>query len=466
MAQKSTPPKSKKRAPRPNKKLKKDDQKQPEKPIISGSPPPSSASSSAGEEVPEKKKNDDADADDGERDVQEDETTTQSFADRLKILNLQVDSSNGPIEIHGSEDDDDDDDDLPGGTDRAELGNKMLGSKSHKSQKDKANSINPTTSATNNTIASIGSFAQTLTQALKSTDTKLLEICFLQQSKNNKNLISNTIQRLPKKLLHTLIEQIVICLNRKKRGYGDGVTIATVRRTKTLIEWVRQILIIHMSYLLTIPTLVTQLTTLHASLQKRLRLNTKLLSLNGRLELVLNQIELNRVLNGNQQSSNSKKNKSSEKNPKKNPAISVDKQEPYRYVEGESSGSEPEEKTNEDSDDGDDSDDESDDRIGDSDSEEEGSVEDVVLGSGSDEEDSENSDNEDVRRPGKIKKLSNGINDLLDLEADESGSEGGGGLDDDEDDDDDDDEEDDEEDSMDGFIHDGSDGTSDEDESD
>jgi hypothetical protein len=130
-----------------------------------------------------------------------------------------------------------------------EIGNKMLAAKCTHSL---SGSLNDTSSMHPTSIVSIASFAQTLTQALKSTDTKLLETCFLQQHKNNKNLISNTIQRLPKKLLHTLIEQIVICLNRKKRGHGDGVTAATVRRTKTLIEWVRQILLIHMSYLLTV----------------------------------------------------------------------------------------------------------------------------------------------------------------------------------------------------------------------
>ncbi|KNZ49033.1 hypothetical protein VP01_524g4 [Puccinia sorghi] len=262
-----------------------------------------------------------------------------------------------------------------------ELGNKMLG----------AQSFNGSLNDNPAPIASISSFAQTLTQALKSTDTKLLESCFLQQSKNNKNLISNTIQRLPRKLLHTLIEQIVICLNRKKRGYGDGVTVATVRRTKTLIEWVRKILLIHMSYLLTIPTLVTQLTTLHASLQKRLNLHTKLLSLNGRLELVLNQIELNRLSSGDSQSTGLKTIKAVDKAKKK--AVSAPKQEPYIYVEGESSASE-EEGDNSEGDSDDSSDQSEDEADGDSDeagqtaSDEEGSVEDVVLGSGSDEEDS------------------------------------------------------------------------------
>ncbi|KAA1100703.1 Small subunit (SSU) processome component [Puccinia graminis f. sp. tritici] len=459
MAAKAATPKSKGRAPKAsNKKLKQEakNQQEPEKATVSRSPSPSSASSSS-DEAPDKNAKSDQN-DDQELNVQ-DETTTQSFADRLKILNLQTDTSNGPIDLNES-----DDDELPEGLEKEGLANKMLGSKSTKSLNgslNDTNSINPTT------IASIGSFAQTLTQALKSTDTKLLESCFLQQSKNNKNLISNTIQRVPKKLLHTLIEQIVICLNRKKRGYGDGVTVATVRRTKTLVEWVRQILLIHMSYLLTIPTLVTQLSTLQASLQKRLNLHTKLLSLNGRLELVLNQIELNRVSNGSRQLTGSKTLKAIDKKKKK--ATSVPKQEPYKYVEGESSASEQEaEKSNDDESDGssdqsDDEDGSDSDQLDQTDSEEEGSVEDVVLGSGSDEEDSEDSEDEEAEGARRLKKLTNGINDLLDLEADESGSEDGSG---DEEEEEEEEEEEDDDESMEGFIDDGSEESSEEEDSD
>ncbi|PLW22022.1 hypothetical protein PCANC_02426 [Puccinia coronata f. sp. avenae] len=329
-----------------------------------------------------------------------------------------------------------------------EIGNKMLAAKCTHSL---SGSLNDTSSMHPTSIVSIASFAQTLTQALKSTDTKLLETCFLQQHKNNKNLISNTIQRLPKKLLHTLIEQIIICLNRKKRGHGDGVTAATI------------------------PTLVTQLTTLHASLQKRLNLHTKLLSLNGRLELVLNQIELNRVSNGSGESAGLKTLKAIDNAKKKKAASGAQQQEPYRYVEGESSASEQEEAENsdDDSDDSSSSNSNSDqseedgegesDQVGKTDSEEEGSVEDVVLGSGSDEEDSEGSDNEEEGgTTSRIKKLTNGMNDLLDLEAEESGAEDGSGDDEDEDEDDEEEEDDD---SLEGFIDDESEAISDEDDS-
>ena len=90
----------------------------------------------------------------------------------------------------------------------------------------------------------------------------------------------------------------------------------------------------------------------------------------------------------------------------------------------------------------------------------------MVLGSGSDEEDSEvSSKEEEGRTTSRIKNLTNGMNDLLDLEAEESGAEDGSGDDDDDNEDDDQDEEDDD-DSMEGFIDDDSEAISDEDDSD
>lgn len=89
-----------------------------------------------------------------------------------------------------------------------------------------------------------------------------------------------------------------------------------------------------------IPSLVTRLATLHASLTSRLALQPTLLALNGRLELVMSQIELRQ-----------------EKAASAAPSVRVaaTKREGKTYVEGESE------------------------------SEDEGSVEDIVLGSGAEE---------------------------------------------------------------------------------
>ncbi|KAI8452123.1 hypothetical protein BY996DRAFT_6415776 [Phakopsora pachyrhizi] len=297
----------------------------------------------------------------------EDDLEQQSFAERLKILNIQTKKS----EILGVEDQE--------SKEEAEEGKEDTLEGSKASRIKSRNHVSPTKSYT--PILPVSSLAQTLTQALNSADSKLLETCFLQ---SDKTLISNTLARLPRPLVHNLIEQLVLRLNRKKRGAGDGATVPSVRRTKTLVEWVRQTLLIHMSYLLTIPSVANQLSMLHASLQKRLNLHSKLLSLNGRLELILHQIESNRP----DVDQNLPLNKPNGLQTSKLKHKNISGQKPSRYTEGEGSSSDHNESSSDSSSHSDDED------AIQLDSEEDGSLEDVVLGSGSDGEGSESSNND------------------------------------------------------------------------
>ncbi|EGG06248.1 uncharacterized protein MELLADRAFT_71984 [Melampsora larici-populina 98AG31] len=294
----------------------------------------------------------------------------------------------------------------------------------------------------------VNSLAQTLIQALNSSDHQLLETCLIQ---SNKQLISNTIQRIPTGLVHHLIEHLIIGLNKKRGGAGEGSTVSSVRRTRTLIEWVRQLLLVHMSYLITIPELVSKLTILHSSLQKRLNLHTKLLSLNGRLDLILNQIERNKSGNpqlelglpSNKESFNS--TKISKPNTTKAKQKSL--KPPVKYVEGESTDDEDEDEVMDPkkSQDG-----------SDEDSEDDGSIEDVVLGSESGSDDEDGSSDEDDLPQRKARGKVSVSEGLFDLEAELSGSE------EDEDDEDDEDDQDEDDEDMADFIDDGSGDESDE----
>ncbi|KAH9821503.1 hypothetical protein DFH28DRAFT_522032 [Melampsora americana] len=295
----------------------------------------------------------------------------------------------------------------------------------------------------------VNSLAQTLIQALNSSDHQLLDSCLIQ---SNKQLIINTIQRIPTSLVHNLIEHLIIGLNKKRGHVGEGSVVSSVRRTRTLIEWVRQLLLVHMSYLITIPALVSKLTILHSSLQKRLNLHSKLLSLNGRLELILNQIERNK--SGLPQSELSHEALINIKLSKPNLTKAKQKivQPPVKYVEGESTDDEDEDETMETKKTPDGSDE---------DSEDDGSVEDVVLGSesGSDDEDGSSDEDDLLQRKaqGKVS-VSEG---LFDLEAELSGSE-----EDEEDEEEDEDDQDEDDENMADFIDDGSGDESDENESD
>jgi U3 small nucleolar RNA-associated protein 5 len=73
------------------------------------------------------------------------------------------------------------------------------------------------------------------------------------------------------------------------KGGGGG---ASSQRGSSLVTWVKTVLVIHAGHLMTIPDLVTRLSGLHTTLTARLNLHDSLLSLSGRLDMVLSQIEL------------------------------------------------------------------------------------------------------------------------------------------------------------------------------
>lgn len=160
-----------------------------------------------------------------------------------------------------------------------------------------------------------------------------------------------------------------------------------------------------------IPSLVNRLATLHASLTSRLALQPTLLALNGRLELVMSQIDL--------------RQERAAQRAELAAALPKSSRAGRKYVEGESdeSGSEDEGEMDDDEEFDDD----------------EGSVEDVVLGSGDEEEmgsdeeiddggmgfEDDEDDSEAEGRPqqanGRGVKI--GAASLLDLEASEDDSE-------------------------------------------
>ncbi len=65
-------------------------------------------------------------------------------------------------------------------------------------------------------------------------------------------LITNTVSRLPTALVVPLVDALVARLGRGKRGYGAGVGGASSHRAKALIEWLRAVLVIYTSYLISV----------------------------------------------------------------------------------------------------------------------------------------------------------------------------------------------------------------------
>ncbi|KAM5531510.1 hypothetical protein V8D89_014835 [Ganoderma adspersum] len=210
------------------------------------------------------------------------------------------------------------------------------------------------------------SLTRTLIQALHSSDTRLLETCL---AHSDATLIRNTVRRLPPQLAVPLVTACVERLGRGARGNAlkGGGGGASSQRGTALINWVKAVLATHSGHLMTMPDLVARLSGLHATLTQRLTLQESLLSLSGRLDMVMSQIEM--------RSSGPPAPLPMPKNKSRNKANKP--RESRRYVEGESEDE-----------------DEGQMEVEVESADEEGSVEDVELG-GSDGESSEGSDEDE-----------------------------------------------------------------------
>ncbi|KAI0344075.1 NUC189-domain-containing protein [Trametopsis cervina] len=212
------------------------------------------------------------------------------------------------------------------------------------------------------------SVTRTLIQALHSSDSGLLETCL---AHTNASLIQNTVRRLPSQLAVPLITACVERLGRGKRvgrmkGGGAG---AGAQRGTGLVRWIRAVLLVHGGHLLAMPDLVARLSGLHATLSSRLSLQQSLLSLSGRLDMVISQIEMrSTAAPAPIPVPQSAKSKGKQKK--------AEQKEVTRYVEGESEDEDETMNVEVESDD------------------EAGSVEDVELGGSDEEEEDEESEEE------------------------------------------------------------------------
>ncbi|KAF5377259.1 hypothetical protein D9615_006363 [Tricholomella constricta] len=242
------------------------------------------------------------------------------------------------------------------------------------------------------TVVPANSLTRTLIQALHSSDSRLLETCL---AHSDQTLIRNTVRRLPPQLAIPLITACVERLGRGARagnmkGGGGG---ASSQRGTGLVTWVKTTLTVHSGHLMTIPDLVARLSGLHATLTSRLMLQESLLSLSGRLDMVISQIELR------SSAAPAPLAPREGKEPSKAQGAEV-----KRYVEGESA---------------DESDDDEQMEVEVESADDEGSVEDVELGGDSDEEDemSEDDEEEDDDDEGPT------LNGFIDDEAEEYSEE-------------------------------------------
>ncbi|KAG0644038.1 Dip2/Utp12 family-domain-containing protein [Tuber brumale] len=132
---------------------------------------------------------------------------------------------------------------------------------------------------TSNAVAkapATGSLTTVLTQALQTEDNSLLESCL--HSTDDEAILA-TIRRLNSSLAVTLLKRLA---ERIARHPG---------RAKPLGTWVKWIAVAHGGYLVTLPDLVSQISELHQIVSARASSMPKLLSLQGRLEMLSAQMQ-------------------------------------------------------------------------------------------------------------------------------------------------------------------------------
>jgi len=139
---------------------------------------------------------------------------------------------------------------------------------------EKLESLGLTAPQKSSAIPKSDSVQTVLIQALHTKDSALLETCL---EVADPTVIKNTVQSLPT----TFVLPFVTFAVEKFR--------ASPNRTE-IIPWLRNVLIYHSSYLMSVPDVVTSLTALYTTIDTRVAALPRLLKLSGRLDLLLSQV--------------------------------------------------------------------------------------------------------------------------------------------------------------------------------
>ena len=121
-----------------------------------------------------------------------------------------------------------------------------------------------------------GSLASLLVQALQSDDSALLGECL---GVTDPRTITATVARLPSSCVHPLLITLVEKFQSRPH------------KSHMLVPWIREILLAHASYLITVPNLLDSLAGLYQTVDSRLSCFKRLVKLSGRLELLLAQVD-------------------------------------------------------------------------------------------------------------------------------------------------------------------------------
>ncbi|KAL7751578.1 Small subunit (SSU) processome component [Sorochytrium milnesiophthora] len=147
-------------------------------------------------------------------------------------------------------------------------------------------------------LPNVTSLHTVLTQAIHTQDQSLLESVLnapapAGSSKTSKagNSTGSGAHTVPQHILSTVrklptvhvVSFLNLLVDRFQREPARGMQ---------LLDWIRTCLIVHAGYLMTVPDLVKKMSLFYQSVESRLAASRKLLKLQGRLELVLSQVEM------------------------------------------------------------------------------------------------------------------------------------------------------------------------------
>ncbi|XP_060063671.1 WD repeat-containing protein 43-like [Ylistrum balloti] len=116
--------------------------------------------------------------------------------------------------------------------------------------------------------------ARLLAQGLLSKDHKIINNVLNQ----NDLVIENTVKRLPLRFIIPLVQHLTILMQGRAAG------------SHKLIKWIKNILVIHTSYLMTFPEVVEVFSSLYQLMDARTAAFSRLSKLQGKLDLILSQI--------------------------------------------------------------------------------------------------------------------------------------------------------------------------------
>ncbi|KAK7103270.1 WD repeat-containing protein 43-like [Littorina saxatilis] len=114
-----------------------------------------------------------------------------------------------------------------------------------------------------------------LTQGLQSKDTKLMTNVFQER---NESVIVNTVKRLPLHVIIPLIKEIT----QRMHGHPQSGLL--------MVRWMKQILSVHMAFLMTVPEVMDSLGELYQMIEYRTKSLPQRIAQQGRLHMLLSRI--------------------------------------------------------------------------------------------------------------------------------------------------------------------------------